>query len=55
MIRYRKQTAQHTHTSGDNEQVLDKAVLDAIGESLHRVVHEKPAYHCVKGFLCTLE
>ena len=45
---------QHKYTSDDDDQGLDKVVLEAIGESLHRVVNEKPAYHRLRGCVCTL-
>jgi hypothetical protein len=53
-IRCRKQTVQHKYTSDDDEQGLAIAVLKAIGESLLRVVNEKPAYHRFKGSVGTL-
>jgi hypothetical protein len=49
-MRCRKQTVQQKYTNDDDEKGLDKAVFEAIGESRHRVVNEKPAYRC----LCTL-
>ena len=53
-MRCRKQTVQHKYTSDDYEQGLEKVALEAIGESLHRVVNEKLAYHRLKYCVCTL-